>query len=168
MKNIVLIGMRVAGKSRLGKKLKDTLGMSLVDIDEYIQEKSNMTIEKIVDQYGWTFFRNREYEAILNFKNVSNTIIVTGAGLPTFERNQKIIKDIGIVVWVKTEEKTLLERINQKSKEHRPSLTGKNIEEEFLDIYKERIPIYKALADFIFHTSKDFQKEIIRLKNLGI
>jgi len=46
--NIILVGMMGAGKTFVGKRLKEVFTkMDLIDIDEYIEQSQNMKISEI-------------------------------------------------------------------------------------------------------------------------
>ena len=63
-KNIVLIGMPGSGKSTVGKILGDTCLKEYIDMDQYIEEKTNMSIPKIFAEYGEEYFRDLETNKI--------------------------------------------------------------------------------------------------------
>jgi len=161
---IILIGMRVAGKTYFGKKIAEKLQFSFVDLDDYIVEKNKMTIAEMVETKGWDFFREKEYEAFLDSLKKDKVIIAAGAGLVTFEKNQSLLEKQKFVIWVKTPEKVMLDYLKGGENKHRPSLTGKSLEEEFLEVYEERKPLYKKLANFIFDTEKDLEEVLKKMK----
>ena len=47
-----------------------------------------------------------------NLKSLKNTIISTGGGCVLSDKNKSIIKNSGIVVWLKAEPETLHDRLN--------------------------------------------------------
>ena len=79
--NIILLGMMGAGKTLIGKKLKEILPeLELVDVDEYIENKAKMKISDIFAKYSENFFRDLETEAIKELCDKENQIISLGGG----------------------------------------------------------------------------------------
>jgi pentafunctional AROM polypeptide len=62
--SIVLIGMRGAGKTTLGKFAAHVLGFKFIDIDEYVENLIGKKINDIVKDEGWEAFRRYETESL--------------------------------------------------------------------------------------------------------
>lgn len=167
--NIVLIGMRGAGKTWIGKKIAKQLDLQFIDTDAEIEKNEKMNISQIVEKHGWNYFREKENEQFSYFMNDYDLIIATGAGLVMDKKNQKLIEEGSLPVWIKTPPETMLKYLKENPSDHRPSLTGEAPEKEFLKIYKERKPVYSKIAHFILDTTKDpLQKEINKVIALAI
>ena len=73
---IILAGMMGAGKTYIGKALKEKYPVfNLTDVDEYIEKTQNMTISKIFEQFGEQYFRDLETDAIKNLVQNLHVII---------------------------------------------------------------------------------------------
>ena len=59
MENIVLIGMMGCGKTTISNLLSKELSRPLIDIDEYLVDKYDMTIPEMFD-ISEDYFRERE------------------------------------------------------------------------------------------------------------
>ena len=157
--HIVLIGMRGAGKSHSGRKIAKILGLPFVDLDIVIQKQEGMKIEEMVKKYGWDYFRDREHEMLEHLKEFRQSVIATGGGAPVYERNQGLIKSMGIVVWMFATESIIVSRLKKSKATHRPSLTGKDMVEELVEVYRQRKGIYKKMSDWVFQSQGSFQNE---------
>jgi pentafunctional AROM polypeptide len=62
--SIVLIGMRGAGKTTLGKFAARVLGFKFIDVDEYVETSIGKKISDIVKEEGWECFRRYETECL--------------------------------------------------------------------------------------------------------
>jgi shikimate kinase len=60
MKNIVLIGFMGTGKTSTGKLLANRLSRPFLDTDKKIEIENNITIAEMFQQYGETYFRQKE------------------------------------------------------------------------------------------------------------
>lgn len=145
-KNLALTGMRCAGKTEYGKIIAKKWGWEFFDTDLYIQEQAGKTINEIVDEKGWDYFRDLEYEACKMASEKEKTVIALGGGAITFERNQELLKN-SLKVFLKTPLNVLCERIAEKS--DRPSLTGTNYVEEMEKIWEQRKEIYLNISDLV-------------------
>lgn len=115
--NIILTGMPGAGKTYIGEKLSEKLSdFVFVDTDNLIEQKLNMSIPQIFKTKGEEFFRKTETEVIKNvLKSSSNQIIAIGGG--AFNKNNiDILKQNGVVFYLKASINLLYERVKNENK----------------------------------------------------
>jgi shikimate kinase len=157
--NIVLIGYRGTGKSVVGVILAYRLNMKCVSLDEKIVEKAGMTIPEIVEEFGWSKFRDMEAEAVLDLSGQDGVVVDTGGGV--IERPENIIplKINSRIFWLKAEVASIVERIGGGTE--RPALTsGKSFTEEVAEVLEKRTPKYRAAADFEIDTETLTPEEV--------
>lgn len=155
-KNIILIGMRGSGKSTIGKHLADKLSMAFIETDDCIEKKEGLTTRDIVTQYGWPHFRKTEKEIIESLKNCNNTVIATGGGAIIDNQNREILKQMGLVIWLKAPVDILLQRIGND--QNRPSLTGLSGKADMQKTWQERLPSYEKMADLTIDTTANMSQ----------
>lgn len=156
--NIILTGFMGAGKTEVARVLSKKTGLNFIDMDEEIEKKENMSISKIFNSKGESYFRELEHDFLNELeKHIKkglyedrHIVLSTGGGVPVQPGNIKILKKIGFVVYLAAVDKTIYERI--KHKKNRPVLgtkgfTLKNVAEKL----NERERFYKQ-ADLIIHT----------------
>ena len=157
--NIVLIGYRGTGKSRVGEILARRLNMRCVGMDPMIVEKAGMSIPKIVEKYGWTKFRDMESELALELSREDNIIIDTGGGVIERSENMASLKNNANIFWLKASVDTIVSRISDDT--NRPALTsGKTFTEEIAEVLEKRLPKYKGAAEFEVDTDKLAPEEV--------
>jgi shikimate dehydrogenase len=159
--NIVLIGMRGAGKTAVGKILAQRLGRELIEMDELITEKAGLSIPQIVKKHGWARFRDLEAEITAEVAKRDNIINATGGGVVTREQNIAKLKQNGLVVWLTASVDTLLERIGDD--ESRPLLKGKSRREDMEITLAERQPLYQKAADITIDTEDKTPEAVAEL-----
>jgi len=151
-KNIVLIGMRGSGKTTIAHLLSRQLQCKMLDTDKEIESHEKMRSGKIINKFGIKFFREKE-KALLRKIHPQNTIIATGGGIVLDLENRKILKKMGVIVYLFARPKILAKRIGNP--ETRPLLTNsKTMEDDQKILFKERNMIYKNLADHVINTEK--------------
>ena len=149
MNNIYLIGMPGGGKTTLGKEISKALHLCFVDLDFYITEKENLTIEEIFAKKGEEYFRGRETFYLKEVSKNQKFIISTGGGIILSDQNIKIMKDTGTVIFINTPPDIIL---NNSTLSGRPLLKDKN---KIFTLYKERYEKYKKCADFTIDNLTD-------------
>lgn len=151
--NIVLIGFRGTGKTDVGRRLAEKLDLSLIQTDELIVKRARMPISKIVENYGWSVFRDMESEIVEEVGRVDNCVIDTGGGIILRKANVNNLRRNGKLILLKADVATIIERI--KDNKERPSLTGvKSFIEEVKEVLKERRIKYEEAADFTIDTTR--------------
>lgn len=123
-KHIFLCGFMGCGKSTHGKKMASILKCGFVDLDRYIQEKENKTIQFIFENEGEHEFRKLESHYLKEvIKKEEQHIISLGGGTVCFNNNLEVVKKNGILVYIEMPAKALAVRL-QKSHQYRPLLNG--------------------------------------------
>ncbi|HJB94059.1 MAG TPA: chorismate mutase, partial [Candidatus Mediterraneibacter intestinigallinarum] len=96
--NIVLIGFMGAGKSTISDYLSTMFDMRLVEMDQEISERQEMSIPDIFATYGEEYFRNLETELLRELQTGKNCIISCGGGVALRKENVVEMKKNGRVV----------------------------------------------------------------------
>ena len=165
---IYLIGYRCTGKTSIGKKLADELGLCFIDTDDNVQTKACMNIFDLIDKKGWAYFRQLEKECLKETLEIENCIISTGGGIILDKENRTYMNQTGLCIWLKAEVQTILTRLAQdpNTEELRPALSHHSLDDETVKILKERTPLYQEVQDITVQTDRlsinDCCQEIIR------
>lgn len=157
MSIIYLSGFMGCGKSTVGKLLAQKLGCFFTDLDTYIEKQENMTVAQIFDKYGEDYFRDKEHEAIGSFVG-SDTVVATGGGALTFQRNIDRAKADGKIVFIDTPFKVCYRRI--KNCASRP-IASKSRQEELKELYSKRLPVYIKDCDYRIKADNDNPDKLV-------
>ena len=67
----------------------------------------------------------------------------------------KFLKQMGVIVWLNAPVKDIIKRLNEDAQNEatRPQFTTDDIAQETMDIFTERLPLYKKTADFMVGTA---------------
>lgn len=157
MNNIVLIGFMGSGKTTFGKWIARKYGYEFCDTDEYIEKKEQTTINDIFATKGEQAFRDMETETVKELaQSLDKCVVSVGGGLPLREVNQKTLRKIGKVVYLKASEQELCKRLRKDTS--RPLLKGGNLNEKIHTLMMQREDIYMAAADIVINTeNKSFE-----------
>jgi shikimate kinase len=156
MKNLVLIGMPGSGKSFIGKKLADKLGMAFIDTDEMVAAAEGKSISEIFAQRGEEYFRSCESRAAENAAEGENTVIATGGGLVLREENVKALKKSGIFIYIDRPVELILRGTDMSG---RPLLA--NDRQRIYSLYEKRAKLYEKYADIRVQNSGSAERTVL-------
>ena len=125
---IILVGFPGSGKSSVGKKLAAKLGCDFVDLDDAFEEVYHVSIPDFFAKYSEPAFRSCERKVLLDKLQLDNIVISSGGGTPCFADNMAIMKQFGIVVYIKMAPASLFDRLIH-AKRPRPLVQNKTPEE---------------------------------------
>lgn len=129
MKRIFLIGYMGSGKSSMGTRLAEKLGLSFIDMDHHIEEKYRKTVAQIFEELGQDEFRKIEQECLHEVAEFENCVIATGGGAPCFFDNMEYMNKLGLTIYLKLSPEQLAERLENSRAGKRPLIAGKSGDE---------------------------------------
>lgn len=146
---LFLVGLRGSGKSTVGRAVADRLGLRFVDLDDLIEKRVGKTIARIVQDSGWEAFRTLEHAALEEVCATSGAVVAPGGGVVLDERNRALLESGGKIFYLMADVPVLKARLEKDPNfSQRPALSDKSLEEEILDSFREREPLYMMLMDF--------------------
>jgi shikimate kinase len=143
-RSIVLVGMMGAGKSSIGRRLAQRIGIPFVDADTEIEQAAGMSIPDIFAIHGEPDFRAGEARVIARLLEAGPQVLATGGGAFLNPRTRAGIAAKGISVWLKADPDILLRRI--KRRHDRPLLATEDPAATLRDLVAARYPIYAQAA----------------------
>lgn len=156
LKAIYLTGFMGAGKTTIGEHLADKLKLPVLDTDQLIIKKLNMTIKEIFEQYGESYFRQAEKD-ILTGLPTENVIVTTGGGIVINDENRLIMKKNGQVILLHADIDVTYERVHTDT--NRP-LASKLTKAELTKLYQSRISFYEDCTMKIETSNKSIEEII--------
>jgi len=134
------------GKTTHGKRLAKSLNYKFIDLDQWIENQTELTVAEIFSQQGEEAFREMETEAIKTLSKEEHVVISTGGGAPCHNKNMDLLRESGLTVYLNLSPKALADRLTY-SKTKRPLLAGKR-QEELVPLIElmlsERLPFYES------------------------
>lgn len=121
---VFLAGLMGSGKTKVGPFLARLLGWNFLDLDHALEASFGIPISTWIKIHGEPAFRDRESTALREKSDVAQTVISLGGGAVLRDENRKWIKENGILVYLKTEIKTLAHRLEKNQTHHRPLIQG--------------------------------------------
>jgi len=150
--NLILVGMMGSGKTTMGRALARHYGMSFVDSDEEICKRTGVTIPHIFDVEGESGFRERESSVLADLVKRDNIVLATGGGAVLMEKSRALLKQGGIVIYLSASVHDLW--LRTRNDRNRPLLQTGEPFKILKELYQQRDPIYRQVADIIVKSSK--------------
>ena len=151
---VFLVGARGCGKTTIGRALAETLGYSFADTDSYLLTSTGKSVAEIVSAEGWSGFRARESLA-LKHVTAASTVVATGGGVILSESNRQFMAERGIAIWLNVPADILAARLDASPEEaQRPTLTGKSVIDEIVDVLAAREELYRQTARHIIDATR--------------
>src|SRR3954464_9160488 len=157
-RSIVLVGMMGAGKSSIGRRLAQRIGVGFVDADAEIEAAAGMTIAQIFAAYGEPHFRSGEQRVIARLLESGPQVLATGGGAFMNPETRIAIRQKGISVWLKADFEVLMRRVKRRATADRPMLQG-DPAQRIRQLMDERYPLYAEAGVTVM--SREVSHEII-------
>lgn len=148
--NIFLVGLMGAGKTSVGKLLAQRLGKDFFDCDQEVERATGVKIAVIFDIEGEAGFRARESKMLVDLADRRNVLVATGGGAVVTASNRKLLAEKGIVVYLRAAPADLWHRTRHDRQ--RPLLQTEDRMARFEQLFAERDPLYREIADIIVDT----------------
>ena len=148
-RTIALVGLMGVGKSSVGRRLANALGVPFRDADSEVELAAGRSISDIFSELGEAAFRDGERRVIARLLDQPPHVLATGGGAFMNPETRKLIKSQAVSVWLKTDLDVLARRVSRKTT--RPLIADRDPMEVLQAQADVRYPVY-AEADVVVET----------------
>ncbi|MFC4160210.1 shikimate kinase AroK [Chitinimonas lacunae] len=150
--NLFLVGLMGAGKTTIGRSLARLTDKEFHDSDHEIEARTGVRVPVIFDIEGETGFRQRECEVIRDLASRPDIVLATGGGAVLNPDNRKVLAEHGLVLYLRASVDELYQRTRQDR--NRPLLQIADPRARLAELYEQRDPLYREIADLVIDTSR--------------
>jgi len=143
-RTVALVGLMGAGKSSIGRRLAQRLGLPFTDADSEIEAAAGATIEDIFQRHGEAAFRDGERRVIARLLDSPPHVLATGGGAFMDASTRALIKARALSIWLRADIELMLARVGRRG--NRPLLKSGEPRAVLERLMAQRYPIY-AEAD---------------------
>ena len=154
---IVLVGMMGSGKTAIGRRLAQRLGLPFIDSDHEIEAAHRLTVSEIFALHGEAYFRDGERRVLARLIGEGERVIATGGGAFINPQTRQLIRSHAVSIWLKADFDVLMRRVRKRPT--RPLLQNPDPEGVMRRLMDQRYSIY-AEAD-VTTESRDAPHEVI-------
>ena len=166
---VVLLGYMASGKSAVGRILAKKNSFQFIDLDDFIEEKEQLTISEIFKVKGEVYFRMKEGEYLQEMLDLEgNYIFSLGGGTPCFGNNMEIVQKKAISFYLKASISTIFTRLKNETNQ-RPlvaSIGAHNLQEFIAKHLFERSVFYDKASHTITVDNKDLNTIAAEIQSL--
>lgn len=137
----VLLGYMGCGKSSVGEHLYKHNNLKYCDLDQYIEQKEELSIADIFKNKGEIYFRNVEHKCLKEILDLQkHEIISLGGGTPCYANNMQLINSIhnATSIYLKVNLETLTSRLFHQ-RQQRPLISDINHKNELKDFIRKHL-----------------------------
>ncbi len=156
-RSIVFVGLMGAGKTAIGRRVAQMLGIGFVDSDHEIESVSRMTVPELFEAYGEPEFRALETRVVQRLLRNGPQVVSTGGGAFMSEKIRTAVARHGIAVWLKADLDLLMERVSRR--QDRPLLKDPDPRGVMSRLIEARYPVY-ALANLVVESQEVSKEEM--------
>jgi len=150
--NLIFIGPMGAGKTSIGRRVAERLGLHFVDADQWVESHTGVAVRTIFEVEGEAGFRRRERHALEELCRGEHQLIATGGGAVLDPANRELLAARGFVVWLRTPVERQLERLSRDR--NRPLLAAPDRRQRLTAMAAERDPLYAETCDLVFESDQ--------------
>jgi shikimate kinase len=97
---LFFVGFMASGKTSVGRRVAERIGLPFVDVDTEIERTSGRTIRAIFEESGEPAFREREAAYLRATESLPAALVATGGGAFVQEGNRRAIGKLGRSVFL--------------------------------------------------------------------
>ena len=136
-----------AGKTTVARQLAKKLQRHFVDADLELEASTGVGIPLIFEIEGESGFRDREAKVLANISRQTGLVVATGGGAVLRTENREVLRKSGTIVYLHVAPALLHRRMRNDSK--RPLLQVSDRQEKLNQLFLQRDPIYREIADLV-------------------
>jgi shikimate kinase len=143
-RTVALVGLMGAGKTSIGRRLAQRLGLPFLDADAEVEAAAGTSIEEIFRRHGETAFRDGERRVIARLLDNPLHVLATGGGAFMDASTRELLRSRAVTVWLRADLELMLARVGRRN--NRPLLKNGDPRAVLERLIAERYPVY-AEAD---------------------
>lgn len=111
-RRVALIGLRGAGKSTLGRKAAESLGLAFVELNRRIEDSSGFSVQEIFSVYGDEGFRRLERQCLAEvIAQQTEVVLAVAGGIVAEPKTYADLQNSFYTIWLRAAPEEHMERV---------------------------------------------------------
>lgn len=158
--SIALVGLRGAGKSTVGARVAEELGMRFVELDREIERAAALPLDQIFEIHGEAYYRRLEREVLMRvLSSGKRAVIATGGGIVTDPESWRRLKQKTKTIWLRAAPEAHYQRVMAQG-DLRPMKNRPSAMAELRALLAARAPLYAEAERTIDTTKLDVDRTV--------
>jgi XRE family aerobic/anaerobic benzoate catabolism transcriptional regulator len=150
---VALLGLRGAGKTAIGMRLAEKLGVPFFEHDDLVERAAGLSLADIFSLHGEAYYRRRAREVLGRFLSETDAgVLATSGGVVTDREAYRLLQKHCVTVWLRATPQDHWQRVLQQG-DTRPGKASADARSELRALLQARDPLY-AQADVTVDTSR--------------
>jgi len=150
---VALLGLRGAGKSTIGPRLAEKLGVPFFELDALVETAAGMRLGQIFEVHGEAYYRRLERETLARFvREHPAAVLATGGSIVTARETYRLLRRHFVTVWLRARPEDHWNRVVEQG-DARPMAQNPHAMAELRALLAAREPLY-AQAHQVVDTSR--------------
>ncbi|HCI72881.1 MAG: shikimate kinase [Balneola sp.] len=163
-----ITGFMGTGKSAIGSRIAKALELPFQDLDKFLEKKEGKSIPEIFNENGEPYFREKEWEYLLEITKSFKGVVALGGGAL---QNQHIVDHLkihGLLIFLDTPLEIILKRVLKNPK--RPIVRNnkgeiknkESLKRELETLYSNRKGFYNQAEVKLTTTGTEDKDEVVK------
>lgn len=162
---IALIGLRGAGKSTLGRRLAQELGVPFLEMDREIEEESGLPLSELFSLYGQAGYRRFEGRCLSRIvEEYPRAVLSVGGGVVSEAGTYDFLLANCMTVWLRASPSEHMQRVIAQG-DMRPMAESHEAMEDLKRILAGREPQYRKADEIVDTSGASVEASFARLRD---
>lgn len=149
-----------AGKTTVARLLATRLCRTFIDADLELEARCGVKVPLIFEIEGEEGFRNREVGILDELTARTGIVLATGGGAVLRPENRQRLSTRGVVIYLRAQPHDLY--LRTRHDKNRPLLATPDPEKRLEELFAERDPLYREVADLIMDTGRQGVQVLVK------
>src|SRR5499427_2012993 len=166
-RRIVLVGLRGAGKSTLGRMLARQLGSPFIELDRVVEQDYGASIPDMIEMAGTATFRRHERAALARvIADHDEAVITTAGGIVSDRESYALLLRRSHTIWIKARPQDHMSRVMAQG-DFRPMAQNREAMADLVAILDARGPDYARAQAQLDTSSETVEQSFAKLMRIS-
>jgi XRE family aerobic/anaerobic benzoate catabolism transcriptional regulator len=138
---VALVGMRGAGKSAIGRRVAEQLGVPFFEQDQLVERAAGLSLSDIFSVHGEAYYRRLAREVLGRFLSETDAgVLATGGGVVTDREAYRLLQKRCVTVWLRAAPEDHWQRVLQQG-DTRPGDASADARSELRALLQARVTV---------------------------